>query len=161
MIVDNHHRINRLKKLFYMGAAVFAISSLIFFLWRKDASGFIAAGVLLLWFLVWQFVDIQYVRFELTEEKLLLKYYSIVKFGRKDYNSIEFPVHNLYDYRLEKSVFGLVPDLILLMRTSRGIAEFPPVSLAALKKEERRHIEHQLREHLTSKPNYPSTDGTT
>jgi len=161
MIVDNQHRISRLKKLFYIGAALFAVSSLLFFLWRKDAFGFIAAGVLLVWFLAWQTIDFQYIRFELTEERLILRFYSLVKFGRKEYQTIEFPVHNLSDYRLEKSVFGRVQDLILEQRTSRGIAEYPPVSLAALKEEERRQIEHQLRKHLINKPDNPPTGGTT
>ena len=148
MIVDNQHRINRLKKLFYFGAAVFAVSSLLFFLWRKDAFGFIAAGVLLAWFLAWQFIDFQYINFALSDEKLTLRYYSIVRFGGKSYQSIEFPVRSFYDYRLESSVFGLVNDLILVTRAPRGIAEYPPVSLAALNREQRRLIEHHLRELL-------------
>jgi len=145
MIVGNQHRIDRLKKLFYLGAAVWAVSSLLFFLMRKDLMGFIAAGALLVWFLIWQFVDFQYIAFDLTGEKLTLRYFSIVRFGRKNYQSIEFPVRSFYDYRLEKSVFGLVNDLILVTRTSRGIAEYPPVSLAALNKEERQLLENHLR----------------
>jgi len=145
MIVGNQHRIDRLKKLFYLGAAVWAVSSLLFFLMRKDLMGFIAAGALLVWFLIWQFVDFQYIAFDLTGEKLTLRYFSIVRFGRKNYQSIEFPVRSFYDYRLEKSVFGLVNDLILVTRTSRGIAEYPPVSLAALNREERQLLENHLR----------------
>ncbi len=145
MIVGNQHRIDRLKKLFYLGAAVWAVSSLLFFLMRKDLMGFIAAGALLVWFLIWQFVDFQYIAFDLTGEKLTLRYFSIVRFGRKNYQSIEFPVRSFYDYRLEKSVFGLVNDLILVTRTPRGIAEYPPVSLAALNKEERQLLENHLR----------------
>ena len=148
MIVGNTIRIKKLKKLFYFGAALWTVSSLICFLIREDIFGFLAAGLLLIWFLAFQFIDFQYVSFELAEGMLVLKYYSIVKFGRKDYNSIEFPVRSLYDYRLEKSVFGLVYDLILVTRTSRGVAEYPPVSLAALKREERKIIEHHLKELL-------------
>ena len=148
MIVGNLHWINRLKKLFYLGAVIWAVTSLVFFLVGEDLYGFIAAGILLVWFLAFQFVDFQYVSFELSVDKLILKYYSIVKFGRKDYHTIEFPVQSLYDFRLEKSVFGLVDDLILVTRSSRGIAEYPPVSLAALKREDRRQIELHLKELL-------------
>jgi len=148
MIVSNQHRIDRLKKLFYLGAAVWAVSSLLFFLVRMDLWGFISAGFLFVWFLAWQFIDFQYINFELSDEKLTLRYYSIVRFGRKNYQSIEFPVRSFYDYRLENSVFGLVNDLILVTRAPRGIAEYPPVSLAALNREERRLIEHHLRDLL-------------
>ena len=75
----------------------------------------------------------------------MLRYYSVVKFGRKDYNTIEFPVNTLVDYRLEKSFFGLVYDLILIIKTSRGIAEYPPVSMAALTLTEQQKIIQQLK----------------
>ena len=152
MIFGNNKRIKSLKRVFYLGAVVWAVSSLISFLFQKDAWGFIAAGLLLIWFLVFQFIDFQYILFDLTGEKLILRYYSIVKFGRKDYQSIEFPVRTLIDFRFEKSVFGLVYDLILVTRTSRGIAEYPPVSLAALRKEERKIIEQHLLALIRNRP---------
>jgi hypothetical protein len=145
MITENTKRIKRIKRLFYIGAGVWAISSLSCFLMGKDLFGFIAAGMLVIWFLSFQFIDFQYIFFELNNSKLNLRYYSVVKFGRRDYNTIEFPVSNLYDFRLEKSVFGLVNDLILIIRTSKGIAEYPSVSMAALNPAEQQIITEQLR----------------
>jgi hypothetical protein len=144
MIIDNTKRIKKIKKIFYLGAGLWAISSLSCFLLGKDLLGFIAAGILVIWFLSFQFVDFQYILFEWSHGKLNLRYYSVVKFGRRDYNTIEFPESNLYDYRLEKSVFGLVYDLILIIKTSRGIAEYPSVSMAALHKTEQQKIELEL-----------------
>jgi hypothetical protein len=145
MIIENTIRIKQIKRIFYIGAGIWAISSLSCFLMGKDLFGFLAAGMLIIWFLSFQFIDFQYITFEINNMKLIMRYYSIVKFGRKDYNTFEFPQDNLYDYRFEKSVFGLVRDLILIIKTSRGIAEYPPVSMAALDKIEQYKIEQQLK----------------
>ncbi len=145
MITENSRRIKRIKKLFYIGAGVWAVASLVFFLIREDLFGFIAAGILIVWFLAFQYTDFQYIWFEVDNGKITLRYYPVVKFGRKDYSSAEFPLNTLYDYRLEKSVFGLVEDLVLVVRTRRGLGEYPSVSLAALSKMEKQQIEKQLR----------------
>jgi hypothetical protein len=144
MIIDNTKRIKQIKRIFYIGAGVWAISSLICFLVGKDLFGFLAAGMLIIWFFSLQFIDFQYISFELNGGKLKLRYYSAVKFGRRDYNTIEFPESNLYDYRLENSVFRMVNDLILIVKTNRGIAEYPPVSMAALNLTEQLKIIQQL-----------------
>jgi hypothetical protein len=145
MIIDNTKRIKKIKRIFYIGAGVWAMSSLICFLAGKDLFGFLTAGMLVIWFLSFQFVDFQYILFEWSDRKLSLRYYQVVKFGRRDYNTIEFPENNLVDYRFEKSVFGWVNDLILIIKTSRGIAEYPSISMAALDKTEQQKIEKELR----------------
>jgi hypothetical protein len=145
MITENSKQIKRIKKLFYIGAGLWAVASLFFFLTGEDLYGFIAAIILIVWFLAFQFIDFQYIYFEIHNEKITLRYYSVVKFGRKDYSTIEFPLSTLYDYHLEKSFFGLVHDLILVVKTKRGIADYPSVSLAAISKQERLQIENQLR----------------
>jgi len=58
---------------------------------------------------------------------------------------MEFPLATLYDYRFEKSLFGLVHDLVLVVRTRQGLADYDPVSLAALSVEEQRQIEAELK----------------
>jgi hypothetical protein len=76
MIIDNTNRIKRIKRIFYIGAGVWAISSLICFLLGKDLFGFLAAGMLIIWFFSLQFIDFQYISFELNSGKLSLRYYS-------------------------------------------------------------------------------------
>lgn len=145
MIIENTKRVKLIKRIFYIGAAIWAISSLSCFLAGKDIFGFLGAGMLVVWFFFFLFIDFQYIFFELNNGKLILRYYPVVKFGRREYNTIEFPEKNLFDYRLEKSVFGQVSDLILIIKTSRGYADYPPVSMAALDKTEQQSIIQQLR----------------
>ncbi len=145
MIIDNSKRIKRVKKGLYLGAVTVALASLVFFLLGYDVFGFIFAGVLVVWFLAFQFTDFQYVHFEVDNGKIILRYFPVVKYDRKNYSSIEFSVNILYDYRFEKSVFGLVRDLILVVKTKRGVAEYPSVSFAAVNKTERQQIDQALR----------------
>jgi hypothetical protein len=148
MIIENTKRIKWVKSIFYPGAGICAVISLIFFLTGKDTGGFIMAIFLVVWFLVFLFIDFQYVSFEIKQDRLFLRYFSIVRFGSKNYSVIDFPMEMLYDIRIEKSVFGWANDLILVVKTKKGIAEYPPVSLAALDKNQQESILQQLRTFL-------------
>jgi hypothetical protein len=145
MVIDNTKSIRRIRKGFYLGAAFFALLSLAFFLLQQDIAGFILATVVIVWFFIFQSVDFRFVHFETGNSRIILKYYQAVRFGSKEYKSIEFPERTLQDYRFEKSVMGLVYDLVLVVKTKRGSAEYPPVSFAAVSKTNRLHIEKYLR----------------
>jgi hypothetical protein len=106
----------------------------------------IAAGILVVWFLIFQAIDFEYIYFSIEDGKITLRFYPAVKFGRKDYQTIEFPSVRLHEVSIEKSFFGQVEDLILLVKTKRGIAEYPSVSMAALNRQERRQILTSLQE---------------
>jgi hypothetical protein len=145
MIAENTKKIKRIKKIFYFGAGIWAISALASFLIGYDLIGFLTTGLLIIWFISFQFIDFQYISFTVDNGKVTLRYYSVVKFGSKDYHSIEFPQESFYQYRVEKSVLGMAKDLILIIRTKSGIAEYPPVSMAALDKNQQESILRQLR----------------
>jgi hypothetical protein len=145
MVTENSKRIKRISRLFYLGAAFMALASLVLFLYGRDVWGFVAAAAVVVWFVVFQAIDFQFVSLETAGGRLTLRYYSVARFGRREYHSMEFPLTTLHDYRLEKSMFGLVRDLVLVVRTRQGIAEYDPVSLAALNPAERQMIETELK----------------
>jgi hypothetical protein len=144
MIIENSKRIRRIKTLFYLGVGLLALAALVFILIGLDLFALISGGVVVIWFLVFQYADFQYIWFTSAEKKVILRFYQAVKYGRKDYQTIEFPVDLLQSYRFENAVFGLVKDLILVVRTRKGVAEYPPVSLAALSGREREQLEEIL-----------------
>ncbi len=148
MNIDNADRIKRIKALFYPGAVLMALGALVFVLAGKDLPAFLCGLVLVIWFMVFQMAGFMRIQFAIAENVITLRYYPAVKFGRKEYQSIEFPAGTLHDVVVEKSFFGLVSDLVLVVRTRRGIAEYPPVSLAAVSKKERQKMEQALRELL-------------
>lgn len=144
MIIENSKRIRRIKTLFYLGVGLLALAALVFILTGLDLFALISGGVVVIWFLVFQYADFQYIWFTAAEKRVILRFYQAVKYGRKDYQTIEFPVDLLQSYRFENAVFGLVKDLILVVRTRKGVAEYPPVSLAALSGREREQLEEIL-----------------
>jgi hypothetical protein len=148
MIIDNTSRIKQIKRLFYLLSGMLVISAILLLYLDQIGRALIAGGVLVIWFLVFQAIDFQYFYLEIASDKLTVRFYPAVKFGRKDYQTIEFTTKVLHDFVLEKSLFGLVNDLTLLVKTKRGVAEYPSISLAAVSKEDRNKIEKMLRQIL-------------
>lgn len=140
MTIDNLKRIKFIRQLFYMVSTI--LLAIIFLLFFKDEDGWalITAGILVVWFLVFQSIDFLYIEFGLENGIITVRYYPAVKFGRKEYQTIEFPVNVLHDFKVETSIFGLVNDLTLLVRTRRGIAEYSSLSLAAVPKADQEKI---------------------
>jgi hypothetical protein len=148
MITDNSKTIRLIKRIFYPGAIMMAIATLILIFTGKDLFALICGVVLIIWFLAFQTADFEYIQFVVEDNKIVLRYYQVIKFGRKDYQSIEFPVKTLHNFVIEKSLFGLVNDLTLVIKTRSGIAEYPSISLAAVKKADQLIIEQTLKELL-------------
>ena len=148
MIIENKTRITRLRKIFYLVSVIIAITALVLFLLDFDLVAIGFCGAFALWFLYFQVADYQYIYFSDENNKILLRYYKAVRFGMSAYNSIEFPKQILQNALFENSMAGKMSDLTIIIKTQRGIAEYPSVSLTALSKIERRQIQNVLNEIL-------------
>ena len=140
MVIDNKTKVIKIRRLFFMVSILIAVIALSLFLLDYTVYGIVSVGVFALWFLYFQVVDYQYIRFSDENNKILVRFYKAVKFGKPEYRSIEFPQNILQNARFENSVFGEKSDLTLLVKTRRGMAEYPSVSLTALTLKERREI---------------------
>lgn len=144
MILSNKNKVKFLKRLFYLVSVAIAIAALVFFLVDMVLVAMAMVAVFALWFLFFQVADYQYIEFRYEEGRIVLRYFKAVKFGSTQYNSIEFPEQLLYRAYFENSMFGRMTDLTLVVKTSRGIAEYPSVSLTALSKQDRRKMQSAL-----------------
>lgn len=133
-----------LRRLFFLVSLVIAIAALILFLTDNILYALAMVGVFALWFLFFQVADYQFIEYNDSDKKILLRYYKVVRFGKTSFNSIEFPHHMLYNVHFENSLFGRMSDLTLVVRTKRGIAEYPSVSLTAVSKKERQAMQEAL-----------------
>ncbi|MDD4143503.1 MAG: hypothetical protein PHN68_02595 [Prolixibacteraceae bacterium] len=140
MIISNKKRTIKIRRIFFLVSVIIAIGALILFLLDHTIYGLAFAGFFALWFLFFQTADYQYIEFSNDNNKILLRFYKIIRFGKTEFNSIEFPQKILYNANFENSVFGKLTDLTLIVKTQHGIAEYPQVSLTALSLEERRKI---------------------
>jgi hypothetical protein len=144
MTISNKQKTVFLRRLFFLVSLVIALAALALFLLDYTIYGIAVVGAFALWFLYFQVADYQFIEFSDANGKVLLRYYKAVRFGKTSFNSIEFPHQMLYNAHFENSIFGKMSDLTLVVKTRRGIAEYPSVSLTALGLGERRQMQVRL-----------------
>lgn len=133
-----------LKRLFFLVSVVIALTALALFLLDLILYALAMVGVFAFWFLFFQVADYHFIEYNDNDDKILLRYYKVVRLGNTSFNSIEFPQHMLYNAQFQNSLFGKMSDLTLVVRTKRGIAEYPSVSLTALSLKERMALKEAL-----------------
>ena len=144
MVISNHKKATALKRIFFLVGLVMAVFMLVMFLRDENLYAILTGAAFAIWFFVFQLFDFQYIEFVFDKNKISLRYYPAIRFGKKDYNAIEFEAGLLRDAQFENTLFGLVTDLILVVNTKRGVAEYPSVSLAAVSAEDRKQIKKTL-----------------
>ena len=144
MIISNKKNVIFLKRLFFLVSVIIALATLILFLIDLTLYGIGGVGVFALWFLYFQVADFQYVEFSHRDNKIILRYYKAIRFGKTEYSSIEFREQILYRAYFENSMFGKMSDLILVVKTKKGVAEYPSVSFTAVPKNDRRKVQAEL-----------------
>uniref|UniRef100_UPI003217EAC7 hypothetical protein n=1 Tax=uncultured Draconibacterium sp. TaxID=1573823 RepID=UPI003217EAC7 len=144
MKITNRKATKRLKRLFFMVSVFIAIATLILFLLDLTIYALGAIGVFSIWFLYFLVADYQYIEYIDEKNKIILRYYKAVGFGQKEFNSIEFPMSILQNAHFENSIFGKLSDLTLVVKTKRGVAEYPSVSLSAVPLADRKRIRESL-----------------
>ena len=137
MIIENKRRVKSIKRIFFLVSVFIAVVALSLFLLDHTYAALACVGVFSIWYLYFHVADYQYIEFSDEDNKVLLRYYNAIRFGKGEYSSIEFPHSALQKADFENSVFGKLTDVTLIVKTKRGLAEFPSVSLTAMSKEER------------------------
>jgi len=132
MEFSNQKKARVIKRSFnIIGIVIVAIGLIL--LWLKmDTAVLITAAIFALYVGAAQFANLCYIFFSTENNKVLIRYYPVISFLKKNYESIEFPQDNLLNFKVEKGL-GF-SDLTIAIRTKRGIAEYPSISLAALSK---------------------------
>ncbi|WP_297100952.1 hypothetical protein [uncultured Draconibacterium sp.] len=144
MTIKNTEKVSKIKKIFFLVSIAIALGILALFLLDHVVYALAGLGVFSMWYLYFHVADYQYIEFSDDEDRIVLRYYKVVSFSGKAYNSIEFPKNRLRKVHFENSFFGKLSDLTLIIKTDRGIAEYPVVSLAGLNLNDRKRIQESL-----------------
>jgi hypothetical protein len=144
MQISNKNRATRYKRIFFLISIVIVVVTLVLFLLDYTLAGIAGVGVFSLWYLYFHVADYQFIEYNDDGEKILLRFFKAVSFGSRSYHSIEFPKRILQNAHFENSVFGKLSDITFIVRTKRGIAEYPSVSLSALAFEDRKAMQESL-----------------
>lgn len=148
MIIENKSRVVKLRRLFFLVSVIIAVAVLVLFLLDFTLAAIVCIGVFALWFLYFQVVDYQFIQFSDENGKILLRFYKAVRLGKAEFSAIEFPQKIIQNAYFQNSMFGKMTDLTFTVKTQRGIAEYPSVSLTALTKQERKRIQNALNDIL-------------
>jgi len=144
MTIKNTEKVSKIKKIFTMVSMAIALGITALFLLDHVMFALAGVGVFSIWYLYFHVADYQYIEYSDDDDKIILRYYKMINLGGKTYNSIEFPKYRLKKANFENSFFGKLSDLTLVIKTDRGIAEYPTVSLAGLNVEDRECIQESL-----------------
>ena len=149
MEISNQKRSNKIKRAFNITGATIVVIGLVFLWLKLDIPVMITIGVFILYVGISIYANLCYVYFSTANEKILIRYYPIISVMKKEYESIEFAQKALAGFNIEK-MMGF-SDLQIAIKTKRGIAEYPTVSLAALNKAEIELIRTTLTDILKNK----------
>lgn len=142
MEFSNQIRTKKIKRNFNLVVLLFILAAL-YFLWKKEDMITIYIGIGLVVFVVLVLViNFNYVSFSSANGKISVRYYPVITLFGREYSSIDFQHDLLYKYDL-KTTFPF-RDLTLTVKTQRGVADYPTVSLTALTKNELNAIRQEL-----------------
>lgn len=154
MIIDTKKTEIRLQlsKLFFLLLLVvlivpmYTVDSIIqsnFVFYRK----YVALGLVFLYAL-WYFFnyirDVFYVYVNTDSSKIIFRYYSLRPLSNET-NAIEIPKADFVKFEIEKKWSGYREYIILYQKTLQGVAKYPPISIAILKKEEKEKLLNALK----------------
>jgi hypothetical protein len=144
MEISNQKRSKQIRRFFILtGIGTIALSQLL--LWYKNELAVIITAIFFaLYVIVFLFANFCYVFLSTEAGKVLIKYYPLISLINKNYKTIEFSHQSLLNFQIEKGL-GFY-DLTIAVKTKRGIAEYPSISLAALGKAEIEQIRQALAE---------------
>ena len=144
MEISNQKRSRRIKRTFNLTGIAIVVVGLIFLGLKQDTAVLITAGVFAVYVGIAQFANLCYVYFNSGNNKVLIRYYPVISILKKEYEAIEFAHSSLVNFNIEKAM-GFT-DLTIAIKTKRGIAEYPTISLAAMSKVEIDQISSELSE---------------
>ncbi len=148
MQINNKKRAVKLKQIFFLVSVILAVAALLLFLFDFLGLALLSIGIFSVWYIYFHVADYQFIEFSDENNKIRLRFYKAVSFGSPKFNEIEFQQRVLKNAFFDNSVFGKLSDLTLVVKTKRGIAEYPSVSLSAVKKADRQKIANSINQLL-------------
>lgn len=149
MRINNKKKVVKIKRIFFLASVVIALAALLFFLLDLMGLALISIGVFSLWYLYFHVADFQYIEFYNENNRIVLRYYKAISLGSPKFNEIEFPHQLLKKAFFDDSIFGKMSDIRLVVKTKRGAAEYPSVSLSAVNIDDRRKMADSLNDLLS------------
>jgi hypothetical protein len=105
----------------------------------------------IVYFIIFNRLKPAFIECLVTETALQVNYYSVASTFRT-YQSVEIPINQLKDFQINTKMWGLKKELILSVASKYGIADYPPISVTLLTRNQLAQIIHllnKIKEHNT------------
>jgi len=141
MIFDNRNTVMRLNIRRYLVLIVYVIFT--GFLILSDLFGdtilglkksiyILSSSILYILYIAYTYIlNYKFLSYSDEGVKLTFKFISLRPFDNKK-QAIEIHKKDFRAYKFEKSFFNLKQDLVLVVKTKNGVANYPPISISAL-----------------------------
>jgi hypothetical protein len=133
--LNNKNRSTNVFLLYILSGVMFFGAA--FFFVAKSMNILLIVDVVfaIVYFIVFNSLRPSFFELLVTDTALKVSYYSVTSTMRS-YQSFEIHLRQLKDFQLVKKMYGLKSELILSVDSKYGIADYPPVSIFLLSKNE-------------------------
>jgi hypothetical protein len=149
MIFDNRDTVIKLNKRRYILVILYiTLMSILFFsgLLEEKLKAILAISFSLIYIIyniIAYHINFCYFSFRDDTEQLNFRWVSMRTFDNKK-KAINIKTNDFVGFKFEKLFFGYKQNLILTIKTKKGIANYPPISISALSKKHKDMLKQSL-----------------
>ena len=147
MLYNNKKHLAFLKNSLMISGLVLLLTMSVAVFFQQFVIVLVLACILIIGLILNRILNFNYVRFQLENNKVLIRYYALFSVDRS-YESVEFPTTSLRQVKVKKYLFGLKWDLYLTVKLKQGMASYPAICLSAIPFGERKKILEELWESM-------------
>ncbi len=147
MLYNNKKHLAFLKNSLMISGLVLLLTMSVAIFFQQFEIVLVLACLLIAGLVLNRILNFNYVRFQLENSKVLIRYYALFSVDRS-YESIDFPADSLRQVKVKEYVFGLECELYLTVKLKQGMASYPAICLSAFPFGERKQIVEELRESI-------------
>ncbi|MCX6220488.1 MAG: hypothetical protein NTZ69_05830 [Bacteroidia bacterium] len=143
MLYNNKKHLAFLKNSLMVSGLVLLLTMSVAVFFQRFEIVLILACLLIIGLILNRILNFNYVRFQLENNKILIRYYALFSVDRS-YESIDFPAASLRQVKVKKYLFGLKWDLYLTVKLKQGMASYPAICLSAIPFKERKILVEEI-----------------
>ncbi len=149
MIFDNRDIILKLNKRRYILILVYVTLMIIFFFsgfFEENQKVILAISISVIYIIyniISYHINFSYFSFRDDQESLMFRFVSLRPLDNNK-KAIKISKRDFAGFKFEKSFFGYKENLILSIKTKKGVANYPPISLSALSQKHKLMLKQSL-----------------
>jgi hypothetical protein len=133
--LNNKNRSAAYFLLYIVSGALFLAAICIFIFTNKNIPLLATIVIAIIYFFLFHLYKPSYFEMLVSESELIINYYSVAT-ALKSYQTIEIDISLFHGYEILTKNYGMTRQLLLTVKSKFGLADYPPVSISILSKNE-------------------------